>query len=213
MNLDSLIESVAAQPYFDLATVVQLSGEERAHVRTQLYRWTKAGKLIGLRRGMYALADRYRKVPINPADLANHLYRPSYLSCLWALGFFGLIPEKVVAFTSVTPRVPRRFENPLGRFEYRHVKQSAFFGYRAVEIQGGKVLLAEPEKALLDHWHLGSGTWNVDRMEAMRFQNREAVDPARLARYAERFESPRLLRAAKVWTDLASVEREGTVEL
>ena len=213
MSFDSLIEMLAGQPFFDLATVLVLSGEDRAQVRTQLYRWARAGKLVPLRRGMYALADRYCKTPINPAALANHIYRPSYLSGLWALGFYGLIPEKVTTFTSVTSRVPRRFENPLGLFEYRHLKQSAFFGYRVVEILDRKVLLAEPEKALLDLWHLGKGRWTEERMGAMRFQNQDIVDQARLMRYTAVFDSPRLRGAARAWSELAQIDREGTVEL
>jgi len=54
---------------------VQQFRKERADLRTQLYRWTRTGKLLSLRRGMYTLADRYRKVPLNRAELANHLYR------------------------------------------------------------------------------------------------------------------------------------------
>jgi len=213
MKFESLLEKVATQPFFDLATVVQQFREERADLRTQLYRWTKTGKLLSLRRGMYTLADRYRKVPLNPAELANHLYRPSYLSGLWTLGFYGLIPEKVATFTSVTPRVPRRFENAVGRFEYRHVKQSAFFGYRIAEVLGRKVLLAEPEKALLDLWHLAAGAWSEERMREMRFQNRDAVDSGRLEEYAEVLDSPRLRHAAKLWGKLARADHDGTVEL
>jgi len=213
MNFDSFVGLLTGQPFFDLTTVVQLSGENKAGVRTQLYRWTKQGKILSLRRGMYTLADRYRKVPINPAELANHLYRPSYLSGLWALGFYGLIPEKVETFTSVTPRVPRRFQNELGSYEYRHVKQSAFFGYRDAGIQGSQVLLAEPEKALLDLWHLGQGTWSEGRMTEMRFQNQDAVDPEKLEAYADRFDSPRLRCATKIWCGLARLDGAGTVEL
>jgi len=213
MNFYSFLGLVAGQPFFDLATAVQLSGEQRAGLRTQLYRWVKQGKLLRLRRGMYALADRFRKVPINPAELANHLYRPSYLSGLWALGFYGLIPEKVETFTSVTPRVPRQFQNELGNYEYRNVKQSAFFGYRNASLQGSQVLLAEPEKALLDLWHLGQGTWSEARMTEMRFQNQDAVNPDKLEEYADRFDSPRLRRATKLWCGLTRLDQGGTVEL
>ena len=55
-------------------------------------------------RGMYTFADRYRRVPVSPAALANALYSPSYVSGLWALGFYGLIPEGVSSYTSVTTR-------------------------------------------------------------------------------------------------------------
>jgi len=213
MKFDKLINLAGDQPFFDLATVVQLSGEERPGLRTQLSRWTKTGRLVALRRGMYSLADRYRKVPINPAMLANQLYRPSYLSGLWALGFYGLIPEKLETLGSVTTRVPRRFENALGLFEYRHVKRDAFFGYRVVSIQGSEVLLADPAKALLDLWHLDKGEWDESRMAEMRFQNHDIVDTKMLECHAEAYDSPRLQRAAQVWCALATLEREGTVEL
>ena len=136
MKFDTLLSMVGRQPYFDLATLLQLSGEDRAMLLTQLSRWTRAGKLEPLRRGMYALAARYRAAPINPAELANQLYRPSYLSTEWALGFYGLIPEMVVTYTSVTSRFPQGFVNAFGRFESRHVKQSALFGMRAPLYQG-----------------------------------------------------------------------------
>ena len=100
MRLDEVADLLGASPWFDLPAVVQLSGEPRRDVVNQLYRWSRAGKVIPLRRGMYALADRYRRVRVPPATLANALYVPSYLSGLWALGFYGLIPEAVPVYTS-----------------------------------------------------------------------------------------------------------------
>ena len=110
MRLDEVADLLGATPWFDLPTVAQLSGEPRRDVVNQLYRWSRAGKVIPLRRGMYALADRYRRVPVPPATLANALYFPSYLSGHWALGFYGLIPEAVPVYTSpsLTCAVERR---------------------------------------------------------------------------------------------------------
>ena len=213
MKFDKLVERLGGQPFFDLATVRQLSGEPRERLRTQLHRWVRARKLLPLRRGLYSLTDHYRRVAVNPAELANQLYRPSYLSGHWALGFYGLIPEGVVTYTSVTTRVPRTFDNAFGQFEYRHVKAVAFFGYRMVSIQGQNVTLADPEKAILDLWHLGKGKWTEDRMREMRFQNRDAIDPTRLEAYAARYESPRLLAAVGTWLAQAAEELEGTVAL
>ena len=80
-------------PFFDLATAVQLTQESHPAVVNQLYRWSRAGKLVPLRRGMYAFADRYRRTAVSPAALANALYSPSYISGLWALAFVGLIRD------------------------------------------------------------------------------------------------------------------------
>ena len=60
MRLDEVVDLLGATPWFDLPTVVQLSGEPRRDVVNQLSRWSRAGKVVPLRRGMYALADRYR---------------------------------------------------------------------------------------------------------------------------------------------------------
>jgi hypothetical protein len=213
MKFDDLLMLLDDKGWFDLATAVQLSGQPRAELLVQLHRWSKAGKVASLRRGMYALAPPYRRSQIKPAQLANEIYAPSYLSTYWALGFYALIPEKVVAYTSITSRAPKTFMNDFGAFSYRHVKPAFFFGYRRLEIDGASILLAEPEKALLDLWHLEAGMWNPARFSEMRFQNMELVDPLRLADVAARFRSPRLQEAVGAWSQWVAQEQAGTVEL
>jgi len=213
MKYDGLIKILGEYGMFDLATVAQLSGDSRSTILTQLNRWTKEGKLVALRRGMYAFAERYSRKAVNPAELANLLYVPSYISALWALGYYGLIPERVVTYTSITTRVPRTFENDFGVFKYQNIKAAAFFGYMPVQIDGRKILLAEPEKALLDMWHLEKGQWGESRMTEMRFQNYDVVSIPKLRRYADRFDSPRLAGAVETWRKISISEAEGTVVL
>ena len=204
---------VGAMPHFDLPLLVQAFDDPRESIRVQLSRWAQQGKVIGLRRGFYTLAEPYRRVPVSPAALANALYRPAYLSGLWALGFYDLIPERVHWLTSVTTRPPQRFENPFGLFDYRNIKQASFFGYRTVHDGTVDILVADPEKAMLDHWHLNEGEWTAGRLEEMRYQNAERVDAERLRAYAARYRSPRLERAVGQWTALATAAQEGTVTL
>ena len=213
MNFDSLVKLTGTMPYFDLPLLVQAFDDRREVIRVQLSRWMKQGKVIGLRRGMYTLGEAYRRVPLTPTALANQLCRPSYLSGLWALGFYDLIPERVVWLTSVTSRPPRRFENPLGVFEYRNIKQEYFFGYRTASQGDANFLVAEPEKALLDHWHLTPGEWSMERLEEMRYHHADLIDGARLEDYARRFNSPRLNRALQRWLGLAAAENNGAETL
>jgi predicted transcriptional regulator of viral defense system len=213
MTFDDIVRLAGAMPYFDLALLAQAFDDRRETIRVQLSRWMAQGKLIGLRRAMYTLSETYRRAPLSPVMLANTLYRPSYLSGLWALGHYDLIPERVVRFTSVTSRVPRRFENPFGVFDYRNIKQAAFFGSASTEVGGQKFLVAEPEKALLDHWHLTEGEWTSQRLEEMRYQHFAQVDAERLRLYAQRFRSPRLDRAVQQWLQLASEAEQGTESL
>ena len=209
MRLDTAVGLLGAMPFFDLATVVQLTEESHSSAVNQLHRWSRAGKLVPLRRGMYTFVDRYRRVPVSPAALANALYTPSYISGLWALGFLGLIPEGVSAYTSVTTRTPRRFDNPFGAFRYTAIKRSFFFGYRTVSIAGAEVVIATAEKALLDLFHLSSGEWDGPRMIEMRFQQTEVVDRRRLEAYARRMGRPRILRAVRVWRECCDAGEDG----
>ncbi len=213
MKLDDLLTMVGALPWFDLATLVQLTGARRKTLTHQLSRLTKAGKLIRLRRGMYVFDERYRHTPVQPAALAAAIYRPSYLSGVWALSFYGMIPESVPVFTSVTTRTPRRFENRIGTYVYRNVKLDLFFGSRPVEIAGGPVQLASPEKALVDHWHLEPGEWTEERMVQMRFATGGVVDGAKLEALVRKIGKPRLLRALVSWRRVVAGQSAGEVQL
>ena len=213
MKYDDVVKLAGAMPCFDLALLVQAFDDRREAIRVQLSRWMKQGKVIGLRRGMYTLPEPYRRVALSPAVLANQLYRPSYLSGLWALGHYDLIPERVVRFTSVTSRVPRRFENPFGVFDYRNIKQECFFGFATASPGGQEIVIAGPEKALLDHWHLSRGEWTAERLGEMRYQHTDRVAKRRLREHAARFHSPRMERAVERWLILASEAEKGTVWL
>jgi predicted transcriptional regulator of viral defense system len=204
MKLADLLDRLGELPFFDLPTATQIFREDRHLVRVQIHRWVKAGRLVPLRRGMYAFAEPYRKAPISPAHMANEIYKPSCLSCRWALSFYGLIPEKTVVYTSVTPKAPRRFTNAFGEFRYFHIKPALFFGFSLREIGGAAVRLADPEKALFDTWHLGRGEWTLARMEEMRFQEFALVDDLKLGDGAKRFRFPRIMRALENWRQLAA---------
>ncbi len=211
MKYGLLVELVGSMECFDLPLLVQAFAEPREIIRVQLSRWMSDGKIIGLRRGVYTLPDTYRRASVMPARLANQLYRPSYLSGLWALGHYDMIPERVVWLTSATPRVPRRFENFFGIFDYRSIKQMAFFGYVTVSYGDRSIVIAEPEKALLDHWHLTPGEWTQERLEEMRYQHCQQVNKDKLQAYADRFQSPRLCRAVERWLPVIAEEEKGTV--
>ena len=61
---------------------------------------------------------------LQPLPVASSILSPSYLSFDWALSFYGLIPEKVVAITSATLRVRKNktFINYFLRYQNLQVK-------------------------------------------------------------------------------------------
>ncbi len=137
------------------ADVAHLLGDPSPDSRYALVRRAMAaGEILRLRRGLYILAEPYRKNPVSLFALAARMYRPSYISLESALSAHGFIPEGVEAICSGSFRRARTFENPLGRFVYRPTPISTLAGVRREEAASGQAfLLATPLRALADLAH------------------------------------------------------------
>ena len=79
MEFAQLLEIVGDEPVFN--TGLLLAGDVNpTDVARQVSRWTKAGLLYQLRRGVYALAPPHQKVKPHPFLVANRMVRGSYVS-------------------------------------------------------------------------------------------------------------------------------------
>ena len=192
-------------------TALLLAGGVDPHqVRRQFSRWTKAGRLHQLRRGLYALAPPFQKVKPHPFVIANRMARGSYVSCQSALAQAGLIPEYTPVTVSVTTARPGRWETPHGIFEFHHIQTRLLFGYRLTDLGGGqKAFVATPEKALLDLIYLQPGGDSPAYLTELRLQNLERLDLPELSRLADRAGIPKLKRAAHFVMELAQAEAQG----
>jgi len=206
MSFEQLLEIVGNEPVFE--TGLLLAGDvDPASVRRQLSRWTKAGRLYQLRRGLYALAPPFQKVMPHPFLVANRIVRGSYVSLQTALEYHGLIPEYVPVVTSVTTARPARWDTPLGSYEFRHIRTDLLYGYQLVEVgTGQQAFVAVPEKALLDIIYLQPGGDSPNYLQELRLQTMEHLDLVELQRQADHANSPKLRRAASRVADLAHAE-------
>jgi len=138
-----------------------------------------SGLFVKLRNGFYMIKD------INPPYyfIANKLYQPSYVSLEAALSYYGIIPETVYTFTSITTKASREYETPIGSFTYQSIKKDAFTGYQLKEVGHEKVLMADAEKALSDYLYfvsLKKVSLN-DRIEL------RSINKGKLVKYADLF--------------------------
>ena len=165
--------------------------------RMKISRMLAAEELIPLRRGLY-LRDR----TVNPLFLAPAIYGPSYVSFESALSWHGLIPERVEEIVCATLRRPDRFENPAGRYRYRHVPARVFsIGIERVEDSLLPWLLASPTKALCDTIALDATIRSQKDarawFDAMRIENLPALDQEQLAACAASYGSPSVRHLAR----------------
>ena len=128
--------------------------------RDKITNLLRQGGIIRVKKGIYVFGERYRRRPFSREILANMIYGPSYVSLDYALHYYGLIPERVEAMTSVTDGRGRRFFSPVGLFIYRGVPMNAYrIGIDQVELESGRsFLIATPEKALADKIQADRGT-------------------------------------------------------
>lgn len=114
--------------------------------RFLVHRYAKRGVFHKLRNGLYCSADQ----PPSELAVASRLYEPSYLSFELVLSYYHLIPEAAYTITSATPR-PTQALTAMGKtFEYHRLKQPVFTGYEPIKVGTETVLMATPEKALVD---------------------------------------------------------------
>jgi hypothetical protein len=162
-----------------------------------------------VKKGIYIFGPKYARRPFSREVLANMIYGPSCLSLDFALHYYGLIPERVEAVTSVTNGRGRRFHTPVGLFIYRPIPPGAFpVGIDQVQLEGGRsFLIAVPEKALADKIQddRGTGIRNQEEMRVFLLQNLridaesiEKLQTETLSILAERYGSRKLQLLNKV---------------
>ncbi len=189
---------LSAYPVFSLKDILKVVP---GFNRIQLDRWEKKGYLKKIKRGFYCFCGRGLSQDF-PFYVANKIYAPSYVSLEMALKRYGFIPEEIFQVTSVSTKKATRFETSVGNFRYRHIKPSLYWGYRLVDFGKQKILLADPEKAVLDYLYVNSKLKTANDFEGMRINLEEfssQVDLDKFQKYLEDFHNKQLSRRVKLF--------------
>ena len=105
------------------------------------------GLLKRLKPGTYTI----KTDPPDEKEIANALYKPSYISYDYALSYYQLIPEFVYQITSATTKPTRLFTYDSLAFGYYTIKKDAYTGFVLKEEKGRTFYIAQPEKAVVDY--------------------------------------------------------------
>jgi hypothetical protein len=136
-------------------------------------RLAQKGELIRLKQGLY-LRSGLEHNTYALGSAANRLYGPSYISFVWALRFYGLIPEDVPHVTSATFAKGRskRFDTAAGGFFYHDVPSAAYpLSLTFLGDGEQQFLVASPEKALCDELYLKPQVRALKEIPALLFED------------------------------------------
>lgn len=207
MNFNELLHILGDEPVFESSML--LAGNVNPNdIRRQLSRWTKAGRIHKLKRGLYVLANPYRKKEPHPFRVANLMVRSSYVSLQSALSYYGMIPEFTAAVTCVTTKRPGVWVNILGRFEYRHIKPVFFHSYHFNNLALNQhAFISLSEKALLDLIYLVPNGHSLSYLNELRLHFSEQFQIDKFLDQAEKSKSPKLIQAGQLVKQLFEKEK------
>jgi len=174
---------------------------EYAHPRDKISAWLKSGDLVRVKKGLYIFGEHIARSPYSHEILANLIYGPSAISLTYALGFYGLMPERVTTITSITNKRNKAFSTPVGEFTYQYLNQSKYpTGIELSETASrNHFLIACPEKALCDHIYLTDKKIVLDDIDSI---NRYLFHDMRIDDIALRsFNISSLTMISKIYAD------------
>ena len=208
MRFQTVVPQLKRLPLFD-SGVLSAYADDTTEVQHHLADWVRAGKVVQLKRGLYALAKPYRSIPPHPFLIANRLVTHSYVSLQMALGYYGLIPEHVAVVTSITTEPSKNFSNEFGRFTYQHIPVSLFCDFRHWQVtETTTVCIATPEKAMLDLIYSTVQGDSSDYLRGLRLQNLDLLDRVYLNQLVKKLNRPKLWRALSIIEQLIDEEAE-----
>jgi len=175
-----------------------------------LVRWQSKGYIVRLRNRWYAFNDTESHENIEWLA-ANLIYAPSYVSLHTALSWYNLIPEMIAPTTSVSTRKTNRFSTPIGEFDYHRIKPELFgFGYLLEDMDSykgernnsRKIMVATPQKAILDFFYINNFYSSEKDMEDLRLNDIELtkIINNEFYQYLDRYESKALERRIRLMT-------------
>jgi len=140
-----------------------------SNINNKISREVKKNNYIKVVKGLYVDDER------TPGYLlAGAIYGPSYLSFDYALFYYGMIPERVVNYTSATysKKKIKEYHTSFGTYYYRDVPKEVYFKeIILVEENGYYYQIASKEKAICDKLYSLSPVHNMKKLKNLLFND------------------------------------------
>jgi len=172
--------------FFTTGDLASLTGLDPMAASQALRRLSAKGLVRRLKRGLWS------NLLVPDLSLAEALPQltapwPAYVSLYSALAGAGVVAETPVTLYAVGSGPPRRIRTPLGDISVHHLPANFVWGWKTPSAATPALLVAEPEKALLDLAYLS--VLPSSRLEFPPLRpRRRRLDRSKLKSYAARLD-------------------------
>lgn len=188
------------KPYLTKIELGVLLEKKERNLDKKISQMIRDEALIPLKKGLYLNRIFYLKNKINIEEyLSNIIFYPSYISLEYVLAKEGLIPESVFVYTCVTLKTTRKFNNKLGSFTYRKIKEKLFTGFvQKSYYDNYKIKIASKAKALFDYlYYKHLKALNEINDLRINWKNLDKVDLQEFLYYVDLSESKKMMKIYK----------------
>jgi predicted transcriptional regulator of viral defense system len=165
-----------------------LSYETAESKRRFVSQLQQAGWLVRIKNGIYQIADisSLGVLTVSRYTIAQLLLPESYISFHAALQHHGLFDQSLQTISSLCLKQKAAVRLQGSVYHFVATKEEHYFGFRSHGLDGKRVQIADPEKAIIDllQFHRTSATVDLV-LETLR-DNRHQLQLERLTEYALR---------------------------
>lgn len=176
--------------------------------RRRLTEWQKKNYLTKIINNYYI----FNEIELNELLLfliANRINDMSYISLETALSYYGLIPEAFYQIKSVSTKKTKSFNTKIADFSFNSISGRLFWGYSLIKSDKYSILMATPEKALIDFLYLTKYKTKDDFYE-LRFNNdifSEIINQKKINSFLKLINNKLLIEKFKTLTEVIINDR------
>ncbi len=156
----------------------------------------------------YGYPDRIP--PTDPFIIVSSLVTPHYCSYYTSNSHYGFTTQMPFTLFIATPKKKPEIEWVGGTFKFVTLSKHKFFGYKQERVFDTEVLMAEPEKSIVDSFDKPKYTGGIEQLARITWRALPNLDKEKLIDYAQRMNSHSLVQRMGFIIDFLSVE--GLVE-
>ena len=157
-------------------------------------------ELIPAERGEYAFPDT------NPLFIGSHLVTPYFFSYATAGYYHGLTTQASQAvYIATSEGKTRQLLVREKLFQVIRQPKHLFFGFEEFNAYGSQVMMAEPEKTILDSIQRPIYSGDIPEIATMLWRGRNSLQWDRLGEFALRFKSKSLIQRLGYLVELLTI--------